>query len=162
MQKQNRLSRLVERFNGLPRGIRAWVITFAFGASVRFVRTAGVRFVDLTGERAVLVLRNRRRVQNHIGTIHAAAVALLGETASGAVFGMNVPDSRVSLLKSMRINYIKRSQGALKAIASLNEDACEGFSSREKGEVLIPVSITDETGEPTVECEYVWAWRPKK
>lgn len=162
MRPSNRLSRAVQRFQGWPRGLRSLAITWVFGATVHFVRTAGVVFEDLQEDQAVLYLANRRKVQNHIGTVHAAAVALLGETATGAVFGMNVPDERIPLLKSMKLNYVKRSQGALKAEAHLSPEWRTRIQSEEKGEVAVPVKITDETGTETVECEYVWAWRPKK
>ena len=162
MRPSNRLSRLVHRFDGLPPGLRAWIVTFAFGGTVRFVRTAGVRFLELQEERATLVLPNRRKVQNHIHTAHAAAVALLGETATGAVFGMTVPDDKIPLLKSMRIDYVKRSQGGLCAEAHLPLELRMRILSEEKGEVAVPVRITDQAGVETVQCEYVWAWRPKK
>ena len=162
MRPSNRLSRLVHRFDGLPAAWRAWIVTYAFGGTVRFVRTAGVRFLELQEERATLVLPNRRKVQNHIHTAHAAAVALLGETATGAVFGMTVPDDKIPLLKSMRIDYVKRSQGDLQAEATLPVELRVRIRSEEKGEVSIPVRITDASGMETVNCEYVRAWRPKK
>jgi acyl-coenzyme A thioesterase PaaI-like protein len=161
MSERNRLARVVHKFDCFPDGLRQSLITWAFGGTVHFVRTAGLKFEFLTAERAVLTIRNRRKVQNHIGTVHAAAVALLGETATGAVFGMSVPDDRIPLLKSMRIDYIKRSQGDLRAEATLSVELRARFSE-EKGEMAVPVKITDETGEPTVNAEYVWAWRPKK
>jgi uncharacterized protein (TIGR00369 family) len=162
MSDRNRLARLVHRFDAYPAGLRRFLITWAFGGTVHFVRTAGVKFQELTEERAVLTLANKRRVQNHIGTVHAAAVALLGETATGAVFGMSVPDGKLPILKSMRINYTKRSQGALQAQATLSSEMRERFWIEEKGDIAVPVQITDETGEPTVDAEFVWAWRPKK
>jgi acyl-coenzyme A thioesterase PaaI-like protein len=161
MPELNRLARVVHKFERFPGGLRRSLITWAFGGTVPFVRTAGLKFEALTAERAVLTVRNRRKVQNHIHTLHAAAVALLGETATGAVFGMSVPDDKVPLLKSMRIAYIKRSQGDLRAEATLPAGLRARFTE-EKGEFAVPVRITDETGEPTVEAEYIWAWRPKK
>ncbi|HLW74616.1 MAG TPA: DUF4442 domain-containing protein [Gammaproteobacteria bacterium] len=162
MPDRNRLSRTVHRLDKLPTGLRQTLITWIFGGAVHFVRTTGLLFEELSEERAVLIVQNRRRVQNHIGTVHAAAVALLGETATGAVFGMSVPDDKFPVLKSMRINYLKRSEGGLRAEATLPAEVCARFTIEQKGELAVPVKITDKTGEPTVECEYVWAWRPKK
>ena len=162
MPDHNRLARVVHKFDSLPVGLRRSLITWVFGGTVHFVRTAGLKFEELGEDRAVLMVRNKRRVQNHIGTVHAAAVALLGETATGAVFGMSVPDDKIPLLKSMQINYLKRSQGALRAEATLSPELRARIGAEGKGEVSVPVRISDETGEPTVECEYIWAWRPKK
>ena len=162
MPERNRLSRAIHRLDKLPMSFRRTLITWIFGGAVHFVRTAGLVFEELSEERAVLLVRNRRRVQNHIGTVHAAAVALLGETATGAVFGMSVPDDKFPILKSMRISYVRRSQGALRAEATLSAELRARFTREEKGELVVPVKITDEMGEPTVDAEYIWAWRPKK
>jgi len=162
MTDRNRLSRAVHKLDHLHPGLRPPLITWMFGGTVRFVRTAGLRFEELSEERAVLEIPNRHRVQNHIGTVHAAAVALLGETATGAVFGMSVPDDKIPLLKSMRIDYLKRSQGGLRAEATLTPELCARIGAEQKGEVSVPVRITDESGDSTVDAEYIWAWRPKK
>jgi acyl-coenzyme A thioesterase PaaI-like protein len=57
---------------------------------VKMAGAAGILIDKLAIDEAILRLRNRRRVQNHIGGIHAAATALLAESATGAVFAMNV------------------------------------------------------------------------
>lgn len=58
-------------------------------------------------------------MQNQISGIHAIAAAILSESATGIVFGMNVPDSKLPLLKSMQINYQRHMQGSLSAVARL-------------------------------------------
>ena len=162
MTDRNRLSRSVHKLDHLHPGLRSPLITWMFGGTVHFVRTAGLKFEELSEDRAVLIVLNKTRVQNHIGTVHAAAVALLGETATGAVFGMSVPDDKIPLLKSMRIDYLKRSQGGLRAEATLTAELRARIGGDQKGEVSVPVRITDESGGPTVDAEYIWAWRPKK
>lgn len=162
MDDGNRLSRLVHKLDSLPVGLRRFLITFLFGGTVHFVRTVGLRFEALTEDRAVVVVGNRRRVQNHIGTVHASAMGLLGETATGAVIGMNVPDDRVPVLKGMRMDFRKRAQGALRAEASLTPEMQARIQTEEKGELSVPVRITDESGESPLACEYVWAWHSRK
>jgi len=141
--------------------LRYWLLTWMFGRTVRFVRTAGVSFEDLSEERALLHIRNRKRVQNHIGSVHAAAMALLAETASGALLGMNVPDDRVPLLKSLQVDYVKRARGDLRAEATLDAAARVRILREEKGEITVPVRVTDESGEQPIQCRIVWAWVPK-
>jgi len=72
---------------------------------VPFVGTARLQVETLEPERAILSVENKRRVQNHIDGVHAAAMALLAETATGFVVGMNLPDDTLPLLKSMHIDY---------------------------------------------------------
>ncbi len=100
-------------------------------------------------------------MQNHIGGIHAAAMALLGESASGFLVGMHVPDDRIPLLKSMTLNYVKRATGDLTATARLDAEQIHAIHSQEKGEVVVHVELIDSVGTAPVLAEFVWAWVPK-
>lgn len=51
------------------------------------------------------------KVQNHIGGVHACGMALAAESATGILMGMNVPDSRLPLCKSMTIDFKRRAEG---------------------------------------------------
>jgi acyl-coenzyme A thioesterase PaaI-like protein len=160
--KPNQLSRNVARFQGLPAGLSPWLTSFALGNVVPMVGSAGLRFEELSNERVVVSLRNRRKVQNHIKGLHAAAMALLAETATGFCVGMNVPDDKLPLIKTMKVDYLKRAQGDMKAVAQLRPEQIQQIRTQDKGEVTVPVSITDESGGEPIQCEMVWAWVPKK
>jgi hypothetical protein len=97
-------------------------------------------------------------VRNHIGGVHATATALLAETATGMVVGMNLPDARLPLLKRMAIDYQKRAEGAVRAEAWLPAAEVERMRREEKGDVAVPVTVTDAAGTVTVQCEMRWAW----
>jgi acyl-coenzyme A thioesterase PaaI-like protein len=160
--QKNRLARAVSLFTPLPTALRGPLTSLLFNSQVRFAGTGGLRFEQLTADCAVVVVRNRRKVQNHIGGVHAAAMALLAETASGAVFGMNVGDDCLPLLKSMEITYLKRAQGDLRAVATLNDDARARIATEPNGNLVVPVTVTDESGEQPIQCRMTWAWVPKK
>ncbi|MDO9002082.1 MAG: DUF4442 domain-containing protein [Aquabacterium sp.] len=160
--KPNQLSRTIARFQGLPSGLRPWLTSFMLGNVVPMVGSASLRFEEISNERVVVTIRNRRKVQNHIKGVHAAAMALLAETATGFCVGMNVPDDKLPLIKTLKVDYLKRAQGDMKAVAQLRPDQIHQIRTQEKGEVTVPVSITDESGGEPIQCEMVWAWVPKK
>ncbi len=162
MPKRNRLSRAVGAINLLPRRLRSRSLSLLLGSQVRFAGTARVRIHELGQERAILSLKNRRPVQNHIKGIHAAAMALLAESASGFLVGMNVPDDKLPLIKTMKIDYLKRAQGDLTAIATLEAGQIEQIRQQDKGEVRVAVLVSDENGNQPIACEMVWAWVGKK
>ncbi len=107
-------------------------------------------------------VRNRRVVQNHIGGVHAAAMTLVAETATGMVLAMNLPDDRVPVIKSMKVEFKKRAKGAIRAEASLTREQIEKIRTTGKGEVLVAVRVTDEVGTEGVFYEMLWAWTPKR
>ena len=159
---RNLLARAVAALDILPAPLARRGTTLLFNSQVRFAGTGGLRFEELSAERAVVVIRNRRKVQNHIGGVHAGAMALLAETATGAVIGMNVPDAALPLLKSMHVDYLRRAQGALRAVATLDANARERIANEARGDLVVPVRVTDESGEEPIRCELRWAWVPKK
>lgn len=158
----NRLSRAVAVIGKLPAALQSPALSLLFGSQVKFASTAKVRVHTLTNSRAVLSIANRRKVQNHIHGVHAAAMALLAESATGFVVGMNVPDDKLPLIKSLKVDYLKRATGALHAVATLTNEQIAAIHSEEKGEVLVAVTVTDESGIEPLRCEMLWAWVSKK
>ena len=158
----NRFSRYVAKINMMPAFMRSPLLTKLFCSQVKFAKTSGVKLLKINHHQAELLLENKKKVQNHIGGIHAIAAAVLAESATGIVFGMNVPDSRLPLLKSMNIRYQRRMQGNLTAKAVLTDEQIQDIEQREKGDIIVPVKITDESGQPPIECEMEWAWVNKK
>jgi acyl-coenzyme A thioesterase PaaI-like protein len=156
------LARSVAALDSLPEALRSRLVTFGFTRKVRFAGTASIAFETLAQDRAVLHLENRRKVQNHIGGIHAAAMALLAETATGAVLGMNLPDEQLPLFKSMHIDYVRRAQGDLRAEAALTPEMRQRIATEPKGDLMVPVKVTDSAGEEPIKCQMTWAWVPKK
>jgi len=159
---RNRLARMLQPLEYLPSPLRARLRSLVMGRAVPFVGTAGLEIEELTPRRAVVRVPNRRRVQNHLHTVHAAAMALLAETASGFVVGMNVPDGRVPVVKSMHVDFLKRAQGAMRAVAELSDAQVAAIEREEKGELAVPVVVTDGEGKQPIECTLVWAWTPKR
>lgn len=162
MSAPNRLQRSLQPLDRLPAFLQTWARSRAIGRAVPFVGTAGIRVDELSLERAVFSLAPRRAVQNHIGGVHAAATALLAETATGLAFGMHVRDDAVPLLKSMQVDYRKVATGGLRAEAHVAAEDRARIAAEPKGDVQVHVTITDEAGVQTVDCRFVWAWVPKQ
>ncbi|OHX10834.1 DUF4442 domain-containing protein [Chromobacterium sphagni] len=160
--RKNSMSRIADKVGRLPVACRRPVLSMMFGKIVPFLSTAGLRFEEVGHDRLTVSIRNRKKVQNHIRGVHAAAMALLAETSTGFVVGMNMPDDKLMLLKSMKVNYVKRSQGDMRAVASLTPQQIQQMYEQEKGEVLVEVLVTDDSGESPIVCEMLWAWIPKK
>ena len=169
MSSKNRLASLVHRVQtaGLPQWLEQYALTTLFNTQVKLAGTAGIRIESLSLTQSVVTLANRRRVQNHIGGIHACGMALAAESATGVVFGMHVPDTHIPLLKSMHIDYQRRVVGNLRAVATLTDEQIQQIQSQDRGQVHVQVNVTDEKYEeetsasPPISCEMIWAWVPK-
>lgn len=161
MAKSNQLSKLVKASSRLPQGIRTALLSKTFGRVVPMVGSARIRYEQVSHDQVMVSMANHKAMQNHIGQVHACAMALLAETATGFVTAMNVPDSAVVLIKSIKIDYKRPTQGAMRAVATLTNEQQQLMQSTDKGETLVQVVITDESGEAPIQCEMLWAWIAK-
>ena len=156
----NRLERQLERLFEVPAFARTWFRSVVLRRAVPFTGTAGLRFIAMTQERAEISIANKHKVQNHTGGVHASAINLLLETATGMVVGMNVRDDCIPLAKELKMAFKKRATGAMRAVATLSAEQRALMQASDKGEVNVLVTVTDEVGVQPVECEFVWAWIP--
>ena len=158
----NRLRRAVRPLARLPAWLASGLRDRAIGRAIPFVGTAGLAIAELDDDAAVIRLPDRRRVHNHIGGAHAAATALLAETATGLALGWHLPDDAVPLLVRLDVRYVRRAQGELRARAWLDAAAVALLRGEPRGELDVPVEVLDAAGERTVECALRWAWVPRR
>jgi uncharacterized protein (TIGR00369 family) len=158
----NKMSAMVAKFNNFSPWLKNALVSAVFGRIVPFFGTAGIRIDELSSARVQMTLKNRRKTQNHIGTVHAAATTLLAESATGILMGMNVPDDKYLVVKSLHIDFLKKSSGSLVAVATLGDEQQRAAQNDSEGEIMVPVTITDEKGNEPVACQALWAWKPKR
>ena len=161
MAKDNRLYTLVKTTSKFPKSIRSTLWSKAFGRVVPMVGTANIRYLEVDKNHVTVRIENQRNMQNHIKGVHAAAMALLAETATGFLTGLHIPDDRILLIKSLHVDYLKVAQGGLTANATLSADQQKFIADNEKGELLIPVTVIDDSGNEPIQCQMLWAWLPK-
>ncbi len=158
----NRLNTMVGGMKKFPPFLTSFLLTKTFGRIVPFFGTAGIHIEELTESRVVMTLANKRRVQNHIKTVHAAAMTLLAESATGILMGMNVPDDKYLVVKSLHVDFQKKATGRMKAVATLSQEEVRAAQNSAEGEIMVNVVVSDEAGNEPIACQMLWAWKPKR
>lgn len=98
------------------------MFSYGFAVKAPYFRSVRPRFVQVAPNYAALVLRKRRAVQNHIGTVHAIAVCNGLEAAMGALAEATVPPGRRWLPKGMEVAYLAKSTTDLTCSAETDPD----------------------------------------
>jgi acyl-coenzyme A thioesterase PaaI-like protein len=158
----NRLQRQLAKLSIVPAPLRSWARSKLLGRAVPLTGTCGLRYDVMTPERVVISIANRKHVRNHIGGVHAMASSLAAETATGMIVGLSVRDDCTPVVKSIGLQFVKRGQGAMRAEAMLSAEQRRLMQATDKGETIVPVTITDESGNQPITCEFTWAWVPNK
>jgi acyl-coenzyme A thioesterase PaaI-like protein len=103
------------------------------------------RFRELRPGLCQVSLRKRRAVTNHIGTVHAIAMANLCELAGGMLMEVSIPTEMRWIPRGMTIEYLKKASSGVTATAQL--DKTEWVEAENVG---LPVRVADEKGEEVV------------
>lgn len=83
-----------------------------------YFATIAPRFVALEPGRCELRIRDRRRVHNHLGTVHAIALCNLAELAAGMMTEATLPADLRWIPKGMTVEYLKKAVGTMHGVAT--------------------------------------------
>lgn len=121
-----------------------WLFSRAICLKAPYFATIAPRFVALDVGRCEVRIRDRRRVHNHIGTVHAIALCNLAELSAGVMAEVTVPPGMRWIPKGMTVEYLARAKGSMRALATP-----EGASPESGSGYAWPVmvSVHDEGGQ---------------
>ena len=145
-----RLQRLWQRLHKMPGG--RWLFSKILGRVVPYSGTIGAKVISLKPGYAKLQLRDKRRVRNHLNSIHAIALTNLGEYTSGlAMLGMLSKTIR-GIPTKISIEFHKKARGTLIA-----ECHCSPPSSiTEDTDFEVYTDIKDNEGEIVARTTVNW------
>jgi len=107
---------------------------------------------------ACIALRDHRALRNHLHSIHAIALANLGELASGLAILAALPDDVKAIVIRLDIEYLKKARGRL-----LAEGRAESPGViTEPCTQIVQAEISDATGDIVARLNVLWQLRPKE
>lgn len=115
---------LWRRASTKPAGKRVFSLFFAQKAP--YFSSIRPRFVEIRPDYAQLVIPDRRRVHNHLGTLHAIALCNGLEAAMGALAEASIPADRRWIPKGMEVAYTAKASGDITCIAETDRDQWTG------------------------------------
>jgi acyl-coenzyme A thioesterase PaaI-like protein len=132
---------LYRRITRWPAG--HWLFSQLVCFKAPYFATIAPRFVALEPGRCEVRIRDRRRVHNHIGSVHAIALCNLAELSAGVMTDATLPHDMRWIPKGMTVEYLKRAAGALHGVATpvaAVRSAHEGYAWP------VDVKVTDAAG----------------
>jgi len=152
----NRLLDTWHRLQRWPAGDRLFSRAVCFKAP--YFATIAPRITRLEPGRCEATIRHRRKVSNHIGTVHAIALCNLAELVAGVMTDASLPAAMRWIPRGMTVEYLKKATGTMRATAT------PGIALVESGEgydLPVTVEVRDDAGETVFRARIAMWVSPK-
>ena len=143
-----------QRFSNKPGG--KWLFSHIIGFTVPYTGSIAANVVLLEPGHGKITLRERRKISNHLRSVHAIALANLSEMVTGLTLLNSLPDNARAILTSMQIQYHKKARGLLTA-----ECTCVIPEDNAEREMQVSGDIKDEVGEIVATATATWRIGPE-
>jgi uncharacterized protein (TIGR00369 family) len=138
-----------ETWSGRPAGKR--IFSLMLGRMVPYSGSMGARVEELRPGYARTTLRDRRRVRNHLNSVHAVALMNLAELSTGLALNFALPEGARSILKGLSMEYHKKARGTLTA-----EATAPVLDQPAERDLELETSIRDEAGDVVATAKAHW------
>ena len=135
-----------------------WLFSKLVCLKAPYFASIAPRIEVLEPGRGIATIAHRRRVTNHIGTVHAIALCNLAEFIGGLTCEASIPASMRWIPKGMAVAYLKKAVGTMRATATPAfppREAAEGY------ELPFEVVVEDSRGETVFRARIAMWVSPK-
>ena len=146
--KGNFIKQAWDRLAKVPKG--NVVYSRLLGRMIPYTGTIPFNVEELGVGHARVSMLDTKRVRNHLDSIHAIALANLGEFVTGIALSYALPPKARCILVNLRVDYVKKARGALVARTAFETPAwgphqevlLHGELMNAKGELVAKVAAT--------------------
>ncbi len=148
-----------ERLGGTAMGRR--LFSWFVGHSARYSGSVSPRIQILERGHVEVSMRDRPAVRNHLKSVHAIALANLGEMATGLCVISSLPPEARAILKSIQLEYLKKARGTLRAVARISPPFAPGEAVTSR-DIEVHGEILDAANDCVSRVTALWVVGPQK
>lgn len=101
----------VNRLSTIPGG--QFILNKLIARKIPYSASIGARVMVLKPGYAKLFLKDKKKIRNHLNSIHAVALTNFGELTSGLALNTSLPDNVKAIVTQLNTTYVKKARGSL-------------------------------------------------
>ncbi len=149
MADPSQLLHLWKRLAPLPGG--KWLFSRLLGRAARYTGSIKPLVLELEPGKAVVRMRDRAAVRNHLRSVHAIALINLGEISTGLATISCLGPGRRGIVTQLSMSYEKKARGPLTSTTCFPPPA-DDF----EGALTVEANIVDEEGDVVAVATAEW------
>lgn len=144
-----------ERAQKFPGG--RFLLTKLICHTIPYTGSVRPQILDLEPGYAKVCIRDRRRLRNHLRSVHAIAQMNLAEFTTGLAMTSLLSNKSRAIITGLSMEYIKKARGTITAECTIPE--IDESGSQEHRIVSV---VRDKQGEIVSRAEAIWLIGPQK
>jgi len=144
MSRQSAAQSLWNKLSNKPAG--KWLFSRFVCWKVPYFASISPQIHELRPGYCEVHVKKRRKVYNHLKTVHAIACCNMAEMAAGMLTDVSIPATHRWIPKGMEVEYLLKAGSDLKAVAEIPTD----HVFTDAAELPVTVNVTNTLGEVVV------------
>ena len=141
-----------------PTFIGRKIFSLLIGFYVPYSGSVSPYIEELSKGSATLSINEKWFIRNHLKSVHAIALANIGELSSGLAMLAALPSNSRGIVKSLKIDYLKKARGKI----TVKGTAPEILELKENVEKVALAEMFDSSNELVARMEVYWQVGPKE
>ncbi len=133
----------------LPLGKKAF--SKLIGVKIPYSGSIDAEVQELADGHAVVTLKDRRAVRNHLNCVHAVALMNLGEVTTGLAVFHRLDGRAKGIVTALRMEYVKKARGTITATCDTDLPTEPG-----KHDLTVEGTLRNDAGETVAKVWATW------
>jgi acyl-coenzyme A thioesterase PaaI-like protein len=145
-----KLKKIYDVLAPLPLG--TWLVTRCFSLAAPYSGTVKPHIIELRDGFCHVSIKDRRRIRNHLRSVHAIALMNLGEMITGLPLTYTLPENARAILTHMEMDYKKKARGELHGYCRFKLEK----EDYEQEDIELTGEIKDKQGDTVAVSRAIW------
>lgn len=137
------------RLSSWPLG--KWIFSRMVGFMIPYTGTVSPNISKVGPGFAEVFIKDKPSHRNHLRSIHALALANLGELTTGLALHFGMDPQKRAILTNLKIEYLKKARGTITATTTI-----ENLPSLTDGPIEVLANLADKQGDVVAKVRATW------